>query len=84
MALTLLGLVVGQVVGLAGAYMLTRFLESWIDLSEMLYGVHPSDPLTYGQIVVLLMLAAVVEPGHSRILSKQLIEANMMRLTTVC
>jgi predicted permease len=47
---------VGVAVGLTGAYVLTRYLES---LTRMLYGVGPSDPLTFGTIAVLLMLVAL-------------------------
>jgi len=48
-----LGLVtVGLVVGLAGAVVLTRFMQS------MLYGVTPTDPLTFVGVSGLLVLAA--------------------------
>ena len=50
----------GVVLGLAGAYVLTKYLESWMNLSRMLFGVKPSDPLTYGVIAVLLTLVALV------------------------
>jgi putative ABC transport system permease protein len=56
MALALLGVVLG----LAGAYVLTEYLESWMNLSQMLFGVKPSDPLVYGVIAVLLTLVALV------------------------
>ncbi len=56
MALTLLG--VG--LGLAGAYVLTRYLESRMNLSQMLYGVKVTDPLTYGVIAVLLTVVALL------------------------
>jgi predicted permease len=56
MALALLGVVLG----LAGAYVLTRTLESQLDLKSMLYGVKVSDPLTYGVIAVVLSLVALV------------------------
>jgi ABC-type antimicrobial peptide transport system permease subunit len=46
--------------GLAGAYVLTRYLESWISLSKMLFGVKVSDPLTYGAIALLLTLVALI------------------------
>ena len=36
----------GVVLGLAGAYVLTKYLESWMNLSRMLFGVKPSDPMT--------------------------------------
>lgn len=50
----------GVVLGLAGAYVLTKYLESWIGLSTMLFGVKVSDPWTYGAIAVLLTLVALV------------------------
>jgi predicted permease len=49
----------GIVFGLTGAYLLAEYLEGWINLSRMLYGVRLSDPLTYGVIIVLMMLAAL-------------------------
>ena len=56
MALTL----VGVVLGLVGAYVLTKYLESKMNLNNMLYGVKVSDPLTYGVIAVLLTLVALL------------------------
>ncbi|MBO0858644.1 MAG: ABC transporter permease [Chloracidobacterium sp.] len=56
MALALLGVALG----LAGAYALTKYLESRMNLSRMLYGVQISDPLTYGVIAVSLMMVALV------------------------
>jgi predicted permease len=56
LTLTLLG--VG--VGLAGAYVLTRYLESAMNLAGMLYGVRLTDPLTYGVISLVLILVAFV------------------------
>ncbi|HEX5736606.1 MAG TPA: FtsX-like permease family protein, partial [Blastocatellia bacterium] len=53
MTLTLLGVALG----LVGAYVLTKYLES---LTRMLYGVEPTDPLTFGVIAVLLTLVALV------------------------
>jgi predicted permease len=50
----------GVVLGLAGAYVLTKYLESWISLSKMLFGVKVSDPLTYGLIAVLLTVVALI------------------------
>jgi predicted permease len=55
MTLTLLGVVLG----LAGAYVLTKYLESQMRLSNMLYGVKINDPLIYGLIAVLLTLVAL-------------------------
>jgi putative ABC transport system permease protein len=52
--------IVGVVLGLAGAYVLTKYLESWMNLSRMLYGVKINDPVTYGVIAVLLTAVALV------------------------
>jgi ABC-type antimicrobial peptide transport system permease subunit len=56
MALALIGIALG----LGGAYVLTKYLESSIRLSKMLYGIKPNDPLTYGVIAVLLMVVALI------------------------
>ena len=53
MTLTLIGVVLG----LGGAYVLTRYLES---LNSMLFGVQPRDPLTFGATAVLLTIVALV------------------------
>ena len=50
----------GVALGLVGAYVLTKYLESWVGLSKMLFGVKVSDPLTYGVIAVLLTVVAFV------------------------
>jgi len=50
---------IGVTLGLAGAYVLTKYLESSLDLKSMLYGVQVSDPLTYGVIAVGLTLVAM-------------------------
>jgi predicted permease len=50
----------GVVLGLAGAYVLTKYLESWVGLSKMLFGVKVSDPLTYAVIAVLLTVVAAI------------------------
>lgn len=50
----------GVVLGLVGAYVLTKYLESWMKLSRMLFGVKPSDPLVYGAIAALLTLVALI------------------------
>ncbi len=50
----------GVVVGLVGAYVLTKYLESQLDLKSMLYGVQVSDPPTYGVIAVGLTLVTLV------------------------
>jgi putative ABC transport system permease protein len=44
--------VVGVLVGLAGALALTRFL------STLLFGIEPTDPLTFGCVSVLLIAIA--------------------------
>lgn len=50
-------ILVGLAVGLVGAYLFTRYLES---LSTMLYGVRPNDPLTYAAMSGLLVLVAAL------------------------
>jgi predicted permease len=50
----------GVILGLVGAYVLTKYLESWISLSKMLFGVKVSDPLTYGLIALLLTVVALI------------------------
>ena len=52
--------VLGVILGLVGAYVLTKYLESWIGLSKMLFGVKVADPLTYGLIAVLLTVVALI------------------------
>jgi predicted permease len=56
MTLALLGIGLG----LVGAYVLTKYLASQMDLKSMLYGVQVSDPLTYGVIAILLTLVTLV------------------------
>ena len=51
--LTLLGVVLG----LAGASVLAVNLKS---LSQMLYGIEPTDPMTFGVLAVFLVLVALV------------------------
>jgi ABC-type antimicrobial peptide transport system permease subunit len=46
--------------GLGGAYVLTRYLESWMSLSKMLYGIKPNDPLIYGVMAALLTVVALI------------------------
>ncbi|OLE60404.1 MAG: hypothetical protein AUI36_12390 [Cyanobacteria bacterium 13_1_40CM_2_61_4] len=53
MTLTLIGVVLG----LSGAYVLTKYLES---LTTMLFGVQPTDPLTYGVTAALLTIVALL------------------------
>jgi predicted permease len=50
----------GVVLGLTGAYVLTKYLESQLNLQSMLYGVKVNDPLTYGVIAAGLTLVAAV------------------------
>ena len=52
--------ILGVILGLVGAYVLTKYLESWISLSKMLFGVKVSDPLTYSVIAVLLTVVAFI------------------------
>ena len=52
--------VLGVILGLVGAYVLTKYLESWISLSKMLSGVKVSDPFTYAVIAVLLTVVALI------------------------
>jgi predicted permease len=49
--------VVGIAIGLAAAYVLTRYLES---LTSMLFGVEPRDPWTFAVIAVVLGVVALV------------------------
>src|SRR5213594_1791938 len=49
MTLTLIGVALG----VTGAYVLTKYLES---LTSMFFGVKPRDPLTFGAAVALLTL----------------------------
>ncbi|HEV2827750.1 MAG TPA: FtsX-like permease family protein, partial [Pyrinomonadaceae bacterium] len=49
-------ILIGVALGLAGAYVLTKYLES---LTTMLYGVRPRDPLTFGVTALLLTLVAL-------------------------
>ncbi|HEY3104226.1 MAG TPA: ABC transporter permease [Pyrinomonadaceae bacterium] len=53
MTLTLIGVALG----LAGAYVLTKYLES---LNSMLFGVQPRDPLTFVATAVLLTVVALI------------------------
>jgi predicted permease len=52
--------VLGVILGLVGAWVLTKYLESWVSLSKMLFGVKVSDPLTYGVIALLLTVVALI------------------------
>jgi ABC-type antimicrobial peptide transport system permease subunit len=45
---------IGLVVGLAGAFALTRFMGT------LLYGVTPTDPLTFAGVAGVLLVAAAV------------------------
>jgi ABC-type antimicrobial peptide transport system permease subunit len=46
--------IVGIVIGIGGAFALTRFMQS------LLYGVTATDPLTYGAVIALLAGAALL------------------------
>ncbi|HEX7723347.1 MAG TPA: ABC transporter permease [Pyrinomonadaceae bacterium] len=48
---------IGAALGVAGGYVLTKYLES---LTSMLFGVQPRDPLTFGAAVALLTIVALV------------------------
>ncbi len=48
--------VIGVTLGLACAYVLTKYLES---LTSMLFGVEPRDPWTFGVIAALLTTVAL-------------------------
>ncbi|MFN0121746.1 MAG: ABC transporter permease [Blastocatellia bacterium] len=50
----------GVALGLAGAYVLTTYLETWMKLSDKLFQVKPNDPLTYGVMAVLLTFVALI------------------------
>ncbi|HEU0174219.1 MAG TPA: ABC transporter permease [Blastocatellia bacterium] len=50
----------GVALGLVGAYALTKYLESRMRLSKMLFGVKPSDPTTYGVVAALLTVVALI------------------------
>ena len=52
--------VIGIVLGLVGAYVLTTYLESRMQLSKMLYNITPTDPMTYGITAVLLTVVAFI------------------------
>jgi predicted permease len=52
--------VTGIALGLGGAYVLTEYLESWMQVSKMLYGIKPNDPLTYGVMAALLAVVALI------------------------
>jgi predicted permease len=51
---------IGVALGLGGAYVLTKYLESWMGLTNMLYGVEPNDPMTYGIVAALLTVVALI------------------------
>jgi len=56
MTLALLGIALG----LIGAYVLTKYLESWMNLSQMLFGVKVTDPMTYGVMATGLTFVALI------------------------
>src|SRR5262249_46216724 len=51
---------IGVALGLGGAYALTKYLEGPMRLLEMLYGIKPTDPTTYGVTAALLTLVALI------------------------
>jgi predicted permease len=53
MVLTLIGIIMG----VAGAYVLTKYLQS---LMTLLYGVQPTDPLTFITMAALLAVVALI------------------------
>ena len=53
MTLTLIGIALG----LGAAYVLTKYLES---LTSMLFGVQPTDPLTYAVTAALLIAVSLI------------------------
>ena len=50
----MLQVLVGTAVGVAGAVLLSKLM------TKMLYGVQPTDPLTYGGVTVVLGFAALL------------------------
>ena len=52
--------ILGIALGLIGAYVLTKYLESWVNLSQMLFGVKVTDPMTYGVIAAGLTVVALI------------------------
>jgi ABC-type antimicrobial peptide transport system permease subunit len=52
--------VIGIVLGLAGAYALTKYLESWMQLSKMFYGIKPTDAMTYSGTAVSMTAVALI------------------------
>jgi len=56
MTLTLFGVILG----LVGAYVMTKYLASQLNLTTMLYGVKLNDPMTYGVIAALLTIVALI------------------------
>lgn len=51
---------IGVALGLGGAYLLTKYLESRMQLSQMLFGIQPHDPLTFGVVALSLVTVAFV------------------------
>jgi putative ABC transport system permease protein len=51
---------IGVALGLGGAYVLTKYLESWVQLSKLLYGIKPPDPVIYGGMAVLMTVVALI------------------------
>jgi len=56
--------VIGVTIGLAGAFYLTKYLES---LTSLLFGVEPRDPITFaviGGFLIVVALAACLVPAR--------------------
>ncbi len=51
---------IGVALGLGSAYLLTKYMESRMQLSKMLYGIQPNDPLTYSVMAVLMAVVALI------------------------
>jgi predicted permease len=51
---------IGIALGLTGACVLTKYLENWMQLSKMLFGIKPIDPATYGVMAILLTAVALI------------------------
>ena len=51
---------IGVALGLVSAYVPTKYLESKMQLSQMLFGIQPNDPLTYVVTAVLLTVVPLI------------------------
>jgi putative ABC transport system permease protein len=52
--------IVGIAVGLGVAYALTKYLDDWMQLSALLFGITVGDPITYAAITLLLTAVAFI------------------------